>query len=245
MLMRAIVIVLTLCSALALAGCAPILPGSPSQLIGSGKLVTQDFTLRDFTRISAGSNFQVTLRPGAQFAVSITADDNVIEHVEASLSGDELRFRMKPGKMFGLTNVTMKADVSLPTLAAVRTTENASVHLGEVNGGDLSLSGNSNGLIDGRVAVSQLAVGAASNGQVRLSGTAESLEVEGQGNAILRLEELAAKAVRVDLGSNAKATVRATDSLDYSVGGNAGLTYSGGATLGEQKTGGNGTVRGR
>ena len=50
---------------------------------------------------------------------------------------------------------------------------------------------------------------------------------------------VAAKDALVDINSNVMATVKATEKLDYSAVGNAGLTYTGGAKLGEQKTGGN------
>jgi len=238
-----VVLVLSLCAVLALAGCASVL--SANQIVGSGKLVTQEYTLQDFTRINAGSNFQVTLHHGAPFAVSITADDNVIQLLSADLKGNELRLDLKPGNHPGFTNVTMRAEVSLPALEVVSTSGNAAVHLGEVHGGNLTLKGQSNGLIDGQVAVDRLTIDAGSNGQVKLTGSAEKLGLTCGGNAILRLGDLAARTARVDLNSNAGATVRATGKLDYSVGGNGRLTYSGGAALGVQKTEGNGQARGR
>ncbi len=240
---KSLPIVLALCVVLALAGCTAVL--SSNQVVGSGKLVTQTFALQNFARVNAGSNFKVTLHPGASFAVSITADDNVIQLLSASVNGDELKLDVKPEVNSGFTLVTMKADVSMPALQAVTTGGNAAVHLDKVDGGQLTLREQSNGIIDGEVAVDQLTIDAGSNGQVQLSGSAQQLRVTGQGNAVLRLGDLVAKIARVDLGSNAKATVQATEKLDYAVGGNGGRTYSCGAKLGEHKTEGNAYARNR
>ena len=109
----------------------------------------------------------------------------------------------------------------------------------------LAIDLNSNGTADGAVTAAKLLVDGGGNAQARLTGTAGTLTVRGAGNAIFNLSGLTAKDALVDINSNVMATVKATEKLDYSAVGNAGLTYTGGAKLGEQKTGGNGWAKGK
>jgi hypothetical protein len=105
----------------------------------------------------------------------------------------------------------------------------------------LNLAGNA--IAEGEVHTGKLDLVADGNGQARLSGTADNLDLRGKGNAILTLGELAAKQAYVDMNNNAMATVEASQSLDYTLNGNAGLAYSGGAKLGKQQARGNSWAR--
>jgi hypothetical protein len=235
-------LILTLLSlAVTFAGCGPIASRS-QQVTGSGKLVTQEYDLSGFDTINAGSNFKLNVRPGHKFAVSVTADDNVMPILNVGKSGSELRLNVKPGS-YGFNNVTMKADITLPELKEVTLDGNAVAHLDPFTAPSLAFHLKSNGMADGSVTAGKLLVEGGGNAQARLSGTADILTVKGAGNAIFNLGGLSAKDALVDINSNAMATVNATEKLDYSAVGNAGLTYTGGAKLGEQKTGGNASAR--
>src|SRR3974390_48910 len=78
-------------AALFLAGCSfvtgPTLPGS-------GSLVTKQYPFTNFTGISAGSVFDVTVKPGPTASVSITVDDNLVEYLDVNTSGDRLNLHL-------------------------------------------------------------------------------------------------------------------------------------------------------
>ncbi len=128
---RALVIVLSSLLLFA-AGCAPILSaGQPVQIKGSGKLVTQEFTFDKADRLLAASNYRVTLTPGDKVAVTVTADDNVMEYVYVHVSNGELRLELKPGRGYNMDKVTLKAAVTMPVPGAVSLQDNAVVDLGK------------------------------------------------------------------------------------------------------------------
>ena len=227
----------------ALGGCSAAV-GSTQQIAGSGKLVTNDYDLSGFDSINAGSNFRLNVHPGDKFAVSVTADDNVMPILSVGRSGSELRLSVKPGS-YGFDKVTMKADVILPALKAIILDGNATAHVDAFTSANLTFQLKSNSIVDGSVAAGELLLDAGGNAQARLTGAADTMVIKGAGNAILNLGGLTAHNAVVNINSNALATVDVVGKLDYSASGNAGLTYSGGATLGEQKTGGNGWARQR
>lgn len=64
------------------------------RLKGSGRMVTQDWgKAGDYTGISAAAFFDVTVSPTAR-TISVTADDNVIDHLVLERDGGTLKFRV-------------------------------------------------------------------------------------------------------------------------------------------------------
>jgi len=104
---------LALLAALA-ASCAP-----PSALIGGRSVATRTFDLEGFTAIEACCGFQVSLTGGDGFAVAITADENVLPVLSATLQGDTLRIGLDEAQTRSIVTSRLEARVTLPTLEAV------------------------------------------------------------------------------------------------------------------------------
>ncbi len=117
--MKLVLFVLLSFSLLFAAGCAPIVSSmQPTQLTGSGNLVTQEFTFDKADRLLAASNFKVTLKPGDKVTVQVTADDNVMPYLYVHVSNGELRLEMKPGRGYDMNKVTQRAEVTMPAPGA-------------------------------------------------------------------------------------------------------------------------------
>jgi hypothetical protein len=240
--MRYASFVLLICSALMLGGCSAALGVRSTAITGSGNLITQDFDFTGFETVDAGSNFKVTVRRGDAFSVKVTSDDNVADILKVTSGRGKLTLGVKPGA-YSMNNVTMKAEVTLPALTTVIGRANAVVTFERFVPGRFTLNLSGNAIVEGEIHTGKLDLDADGNGQARVRGVADSVNLRGKGNAILTLGELAAKQANVDLNNNAMATVQASQSLDYTLNGNAGLAYSGGAQLGKQQARGNSWAR--
>ncbi|MBV8389940.1 MAG: DUF2807 domain-containing protein [Mucilaginibacter sp.] len=62
---------------------------------GSGHQVTKSDRVTDFTRLDISGSFKVNLKQDSSLNVSITADDNLMKYIHASLDGDRLRIYSK------------------------------------------------------------------------------------------------------------------------------------------------------
>ena len=91
-----------------MAGCTGI------KVIGSGNLITKAFDFSDFTVIEAENGMHVELTKSGTFGVEVIADDNVMEHIEVSKSGDTLRIRPKANAAF--RSATLTAKITMPDL---------------------------------------------------------------------------------------------------------------------------------
>lgn len=81
---------------------------APAKLRGSGRLVTQDWgAVGDYTKLVAGLFCKVTVSSTAQ-TVSVTADDNVIEHLAMECEAGALSFRLvQSSRNFSLSDVSI------------------------------------------------------------------------------------------------------------------------------------------
>jgi len=97
---------------LVFAGCTLYPP-----ITGSGVLVDATADFEDFSRLSADSGFEVTVLADGAYGITVTVDDNILEHVRLEREGNELRIGLDP--WYSYRKVTLTAVVSMPALSGV------------------------------------------------------------------------------------------------------------------------------
>ena len=104
---------------LAAAGCFDInIDGDGDAVRGSGVLAMQAFALADFDELDISHTFEVDIRRSDTFSVSITVDDNFLEHLVVEKEGDTLRIGLERG-ISARGDVTLEARIELPELRRV------------------------------------------------------------------------------------------------------------------------------
>jgi hypothetical protein len=84
---------------------------------GSGRQATKSVNIKDFTAIQIERLFQADVTQADSFQVRLTADDNILEHIEAVREGPTLHIRLAPGS-YRLSEKP-RASITLPVLEAV------------------------------------------------------------------------------------------------------------------------------
>ncbi len=193
-------------------------PAPPGTIVGSGKPATKRVEIADFTGVEIANTFQATIRRADRFEVSVTADDNVIEHVTVEKDGPRLRVGLEKGRSYRLRPNTLKLEVAMPALEALdasgasrarvegfesdrpfRAELSGASHLeGSIHAGDIEveLSGASNAKWQGSARVAQLhASGASTLDLADFAVTGDNLTVEANGASTVRLGGSARAAV--------------------------------------------------
>jgi hypothetical protein len=219
--------------AVVLAGCFPF----AGVAVGSGRTVTKNFDLSGFTAIDASSAFQIDVTQSESFTVSVTADDNLWDHVVVRKDGDTLVLGLQPPGAY--SNTHLSAKVSMPTLSRV--------NLSGASGGTvrgfksqapltLQLSGASH--LSGDVQASNADFGLSGASNISLTGAADSLRLEGSGACNADLSGFAVNSANVQLSGASKANVNVKNSLDYELSGASHLTFTGNPHMGTMNTSG-------
>ncbi len=241
--MKRFALLLCLLVAVLAAGCcAPIALGGG--VIGSGRTVTREMDLTGFTRVQAGSAFVVDIKQGDSYHVAVTADDNLFDDVDASVSGDTLRLRLRPGTR--VSRFTLRAEVTMPSLQGVELSGASRGTLTGFRSADrlaIDVSGASSLRGDIEAGDVRLEVSGAST--VELTGSGGNLSGNGSGASSLRLARFPVQDADISLSGASTAELDISGRLNADLSGASRLEYAGSPTLGRMQTSGGSTIRSR
>jgi Putative auto-transporter adhesin, head GIN domain len=233
------------------AGCSAGDVGNLGTVTGSGTPATKTFDYTGFTGLRVDSAFRAEVTRGDASAVSVTVDDNIVQHLRVEVDGDTLRISLEPG--YDYVGATLSATVTMPSLTALEVTGAAkadvngfaagdpldlqasgdgSVTLTGARTGDVNLDVSGAADVSGDLAAKQLGGNVSGAGEVTLTGSAEALALEASGAGKLELGGLTAQLAHLRLSGGATATVRVTSKLDVEASGGAKIDYYGSPTLG-------------
>lgn len=209
----------------------------PDAVTGSGKLTTRTIDLSRVTSVVAGANFAVQLKSGAPAQAKVTMDDNLVDRVEVSVSGNQLRLGLKPGSR--VRNATLRAEVTVNRLDQLAA--NGASHatlVSPVTGPTLKLVAEGASQITGPVSVDRLEASESGASVLTLSGRAGSMHLSSVGTSQLHGSDLAVADLDAVLSGVSQATVTVNNTLAVTADGVSVLRYRGNPTITRQETSG-------
>jgi hypothetical protein len=165
------------------------------KVVGSGKPVTKDYDLKDFTTVQVHGPFAVELKQGGVFKVSVTADDNLFDHLQVYKEGKTLNIGLKGKNLsFHLSGKDpLKAAVTLPALEGLRLDGAARATAeGFASDRPLRLALRGACKLEGKVSAGDVEIDAKGASSVRLGGSGKNLRLRAEGASSLRMPEFAA-----------------------------------------------------
>jgi hypothetical protein len=202
-------------AALCLGGC------HLSGIRGNGHIVTENRTVQEFSSVEAEGAFDIEWVPGSA-SCTIRTDENLLRHVETSMSGKKLRL-----EWHGQLRPThgMKVMLSSSALSGARLT-------GAVRLAGTRLSGNGF-YLEGTGAT-----------RVTVDGTVNELMATMSGASKLDAESLQVKTAELSISGAGKAEVSPSEVLKVAISGAGKVTYIGNPTV-EKHISGAGSIRRR
>ena len=210
-----IVVVLGLIFAVVfLGGWAPL-----GEVVGSGDLVTREEFFSGFTSVDAGSGFNVEISQSSSYSVLVTADDNVMDNIIVSKSGDTLNVGVNWA--VSLSSVTLKVEITMPELRS------------------LELSGGVQGRIEEITSSDSISIDLSGGSQLVGNGEAVDLTVDGSSGSQLDFTDFIVQDASIELSGGSQATINLDGTLDADLSGGSQLHYYGDPTFGDiEKSGG-------
>jgi hypothetical protein len=199
----------------------------PTSITGSGDVVAVDEQLVGFDRLDVSQAFQVDVVQGDVFRVVLEVDDNVLEHVDVRVSGRTLELGLGFGS-YSLTNVTLKAHVTMPALSGVELSGASGVVLTSFESGspfDADLSGASS--LHGALSSEDARFDLSGASRVELSGSCGKLIIDMSGASSASLLAFQARDVVVDASGASQASVHAGVSLSVDASGASHVSFAG------------------
>jgi RNA polymerase sigma factor (sigma-70 family) len=205
---------------------------------GSGKAITKEMNLSDFTAVEVSSTFRVEITRADTFRTAITADDNMFPFIKVDKEGSTLRISLDTKHKF-ISAKTLKATITMPALERVTVGGASRVTFKGFKGTKLfKAKVTSASKLDGEIETDKLDLNVAGAASVTLKGTAKSAQIRASEASSLKLGNLVLDRADVTLSSASNATIKVTAKLDYELSNASRLLYQGDPVIGKHKVSG-------
>ena len=239
---KTIIIVIAIVVVVAAVATVIALRGWPGGLVGSGNLETEEYPFTDFTEVEIGSAFDFEIDQASSYSVSITADDNIIDHVQVSQVGQTLKIGF--GLLRPIGGVTLRASVTMPQLSALTA---SGATRGMVSGfsstEDLNVAVSGASRVTGDITAGNVQFGISGASTIQLEGSADNMDATASGASHLNLDDFVVNNADDNLSGASSGTVNLDGRLDANLSGASNLWYIGEPAMGDIDTSGASAVR--
>jgi hypothetical protein len=195
----------------AVAGC------SGNGISGNGHIVTANRSLASFENVDVSGALNVMINAGSAQKVNVTADSNIMNEIETTVTNDTLYIKTNPK-------------------ALINPTQTPVVTLRVKNLNDLTTSGLVKANVDNLKTVT-LKVKSIGAGDIYLRGEADNVWIETKGAAKINAIPLEANRVDIKIMGAGKVSVNALKTLNVNIAGAGKVLYVGNPVMTKSVTG--------
>ena len=197
---------------------------------GSGKIVSEERSVKEFDSIYVRGEGTVYLTQGDEISVVVETDDNLVSRVYTEVQGRTLDLRYASG-LFGTHLRPTQGyfyHITVPELENVTISGSAVVLADSIVAKRLGLDVTGSGQIDLEdVKAEEVSASITGDGMITLSGEADTQEVSVTGSGKFDGRDIEGKYVEVNAKGSGTTIVWATDKLEISIEGDGKVKYYG------------------
>ncbi len=210
--------------------------GNPT--IGSGKLITEDRSVSDFTSIDVSCSADLQLEQGSPLKVSIEGEENIVPLIETTVSGSTLHIDTQPNTPI-LTTRRLIVHVTVPELDSLRLTGSGDAAVSAWKAGSLELEATGSGdIVFNTLQADSLTAHTSGSGDITIrGGQAGSQSIRTSGSGDYSAGSLQGSVAEVVTTGSGDVTVWAEDKLTASSSGSGDIAYYGSPRLNEHESG--------
>ncbi len=197
---------------------------NPDQIVGSGKLVTEQRTVEAFTGIQVTGIAKVIIKQDTAQSLRIEADDNIMPLVKTSVNNGLLAVGLKEGSY---SNITVNVYASMKTIIR------------------LECIGTAEFVTDGQIQTDSILCRIIGTGKITLKGTATSETVEIVGAGDVHNFDLISLRCLASISGAGNIEVNVTQALNAVIAGTGNIIYAGNPSYVIQLVTGVGSVTAR
>lgn len=250
----ALLISIILVIIVALAGAYYVWANLGQGVVGSGNVISRQFTVPGFTSVQAEDSFSVNVSYADYFMVRVTTDDNIIEHINVTSVNGTLNVSVSGAP---LTRVTvLKLEIYMPavtgidfsggangalsgfpmqTRVSIMLSDGSSLNVTQAVVGSFSASLSNGSVLRGYITCGG---GVPSNfmlsggSSINLSGIGGNITLDASGGSSLDLLGMATNDVTATMSGGSSAKVNMDGMLNANLSGGSSLRYAGSPTMG-------------
>lgn len=237
--MRTVALICVTVAALSVAGCDMMM------LEGSGNIVSEPRDVSGFNSVSLKGVGELTVRQTGSESLTVTTDDNLLEHVETEVRDGNLSigFSSKAARVILKPSAPIRFELTVEDLDALSISGSGEIVSESLEGEDMRIAVSGSGDVRiGTLDAETLTVAISGSGDVSLEGRAGSQSIAVSGSGHYRGGRLVSATVSASVSGSGDVTVWATDELEAHVSGSGSVGYYGDPEV-ERRVSGAGSVR--
>jgi len=221
---KSLILLVALCALLA--GCSNFNWSGTRTVRGSGNVVSETRTVRQFDRVAVAGSGQLSIVQDDQESLTIAADDNLLPLIKSDVAGGLLK--IGPDHVNLSPTKTIRYSLHLKTLKELHLSGSLAAEAQSIKTDHLriAISGS------GRIRVPQLEAGdidvqVSGSGDIELAGkvTRQNIQISGSGN--YRAGDCDSQDSVIQISGSGDATIWARGTLDAQLSGSGTIKYYG------------------
>lgn len=208
---------------------------------GEGPVTSKTLNLEGFNKVDFSTSGQVYLSQGETYAVKVEAQQNIIDNLEAEVSGKTLSLGFdKAVKSYE----SLKFFITLPMLSEANLAGSGDV-IGETAFSgldDVALNIAGSGNVRLALEARAITLSIAGSGDMEMDGSADSVEANIMGSGSIKAGELTTKTADISIAGSGDCTIDATERLEASIAGSGDVYYIGNPEI-DSSIAGSGSVK--
>jgi len=203
---------------------------------GSGHQVTEAHKMNDFTRLDISGGFKINLKQDSSLTVSVTADDNLMKYIHASLDGDKLRIYSKKN-LCGSSEIVL--NIGVKNLEVIKISGGINLATdGKLITKDLHLELNGASKIDMDLNAANVFTEGSGSTDMTLRGQASSHKIEFAGSGKVKALDFVVGSYDIETTGASDCSINVLKDLNIKTTGAADIKYRGNPTsVNTSKTG--------
>jgi len=212
---------------------------------GNGEEKTENRTVEPFTGVTASNGLDVEVVYGSTFALTITGDANLIEHVKTKRDADTNTLEISTDECID-TKVPMRIRVQLPAIEKLASNSGANLHTtGKFQGTKLVLKSSSGSQLNFSGDFDQLTAETSSGSSMELKGNSLKASLKSSSGSQLSASGLYCNEAVCQASSGSSIDVQAVQLFDGKASSGASISYKGSPKTVLQDTSSGGSIHGQ
>lgn len=195
---------------------------------------TKNVAVSNFSEVSVSAGIQLLITQGSSESAKIVANSDVIDEVEITKSGSEVKVGWKSNWGFNNSrrNKSAKVYISYKKLNSLSASSGSSIQTeNPLKTDHLSATASSGASINANVTSSDLQVEISSGATIALTGKTTNLKLQASSGASVSTANLTAEYGTAEASSGASVTVNVTKALETRASSGGNIRYKGEASL--------------
>jgi hypothetical protein len=195
------------------------------QVIGSGKVISEERQVSGISSISIGSSMNLFIEQTGSESIRIEADDNVIPYITTQKTGGELKIQLRSVSLRSIHPINCY--VTVKDLSKIKVSSSATVKCDdlETESFSIEMASSSKGTLI--IHVTKLNLNIGSSAGLTLSGEAVSQDIRLSSSGMLEAYKLVSKDCKILAQSSGYANINVSEKLYAEVGSSAHVNYKG------------------